>query len=200
MPAAEFACPQCNTAFLVEPGTVDAAATCPGCASQLEAHFYPAFFRPPELGVAASELTELSEASCFYHPQKQAARVCDGCGRLMCALCSDDLGEQHLCPACISSGRKKGQLKTLENTRTRYDSIALSLAVFGLLMSVFSIVLAPASLYIAIRHWNSPQSVRGGGRIRFIIAILIASFSLLFWGSIFGLAIFGSSTVHHHHA
>jgi hypothetical protein len=199
MPAAEFACPTCKTAFLVEPGTVDATAICPGCASSLEAHFYPAFFRPPEPGVAASQLTDLSEASCFYHPQKQAARVCDGCGRLLCALCSVDLGDQHLCPACISSGRKKGRIKTLETSRTRFDSIALSLAVGGCFLSIFSFVLAPAAIYLTIRHWNSPQGALGGGKTRFVFAVIIAGASLLVWGSVFGAALFGASTVHHHH-
>lgn len=199
--AATFACPKCNTAFAVEAGTAEVSATCPTCASQLEAYFYPAFYRPIEVGAVAATLTDLTEASCFYHPQKQAVRVCDGCGRLICALCSIDLGSQHLCPNCISSGKKKGQLSTLENARTRYDAIALSLAVFGMITSFFSLVLAPAAIYIAIRHWNSPMALTGGSRARFVIAIVIATISLLLWGGIFGLAIFGASTVPlHHHA
>ncbi len=196
-----FACPKCNTAFAVEPGIVDVAATCPGCSSDLEAHFYPAFYRPMEVGAAPAALTDLTEASCFYHPQKQAVRICDGCGRLICALCSIDLGSQHLCPNCISSGKKKGNLSTLENGRTRYDSIALSLAVFGILTSFFSLVLAPAAIYISVRHWKSPLGLTGGSRARFVAAIVIASISLVVWGGIIGLAIFGASSVpHHHHA
>jgi uncharacterized paraquat-inducible protein A len=200
MPAAEFACPKCKTAFSVAPGTVDAEAACPTCYSELRAHFFPSFFRTPEIGVAASELLDQADASCFYHPQKQAVRVCDGCGRLLCALCSVDMGSEHLCPSCISSGRKKGKLTTLENSRVRYDSIALSLAVLGMVLSFASLVLAPASIYIAIRHWKSPGGlVSSGSRIRMIIALVIASISLLVWGLIFGFALFGASNMPRHH-
>lgn len=201
MPKTVFPCPQCKTDLEVEPGTSDLTAICPSCRSSLTAHFFPAFFRPVAQGMTASSVTDHNEASCFYHPQKQALRVCDGCGRLICSLCSIDMGTEHLCPACISSGKKKGKIVTLENSRTRYDSIALSLAIFGLLTSFLSIILAPAAIYVAIRYWSTPNSILGGGRGRYIAAIIIAVLSLLVWGGIFGLAIFGAARTHlHHHA
>jgi len=182
MAEAAYPCPKCQTQLAIEPGTAEVAASCPQCASPIEAYFFPAFFRPAEAGAVPSALVDNTEASCFYHPQKQAQRVCDGCGRLICALCSVEMGAEHLCPSCIASGKKKGKLTTLENNRTRYDSIALSLAVFGLLVYVFAIFLAPAAIYVAIRHWNSPGSLLGVSKTRFVIAILISVFSLLFWG------------------
>jgi hypothetical protein len=124
-----------------------------------------------------------------YHPQKQALRICDGCGRMICALCSIELGEEHLCPSCISSGKKKGKITTLEDNRTRYDSIAMSLAIFGMLCYPFAIFLVPASIYIAIRHWNSQGSLLGVSKPRFVIAIIIAICTLLFWAG-FGLLYF----------
>ncbi len=166
--------------------------TCPHCAALVEAYFFPGFFRPMQAGVAATALVDHTEASCFYHPAKQAVHVCDGCGRMICALCNIDMGEEHLCPTCISSGKKKGKITTLEDTRTRYDSIAMSLAIFGLLFYIVSIILAPAAIYIAIRHWNSPGSLLGVSRTRFVIAILIASATLLIW-----IAVFGSMIFHH---
>ena len=196
-----FACPKCKTVLEIEPGTSDLTAACPACQSLLTAHFFSAFFQPRTLGTSPSALVDQTEASCFYHPTKQAMRVCDGCGRLICSLCSIELGTKHLCPNCISSGKKRGKLTTLENSRTRYDSIALSLAVMGLFMSIFSVVLAPVAIYISLRYWNTPRSLVGGGHVRFILAISIAIFSLLLWGSIFGLSIFGASKIHsHHHA
>jgi uncharacterized paraquat-inducible protein A len=199
MPAAAFACPKCSRAFSVEEGTPELETTCPGCASQLDAFFFPAFFRPREIGVAAAGVADPSEASCFYHPQKQAARVCDGCGRLICSLCSVDMGTDHLCPTCISSGRKKAKITTLESTRTRYDNIALGLAVASLFMSFFSLILSPAAVYIAVRHWKSPGGLQGRGRWRMAIAIALALFSFVLWGGMLGLAFYGAMT-HPQHA
>jgi hypothetical protein len=181
MAEATFSCPSCKVQIAIEPGTPEIASTCPQCLSFIQAYFFPAFFRPVQVGAAPAALADQTETSCFYHPQKQAARVCDGCGRLICALCSVELGAEHLCPSCISAGKKKGKITNLEDHRTRYDSIALSLAVFGLLIYVFGIFLAPAAIYIAIRHWNSPGSLLGTSKLRFIIAIIIASGTLVAW-------------------
>ena len=65
------------------------------------------------------------EASCFYHPAKKAVLPCESCGRFLCAVCDVEMNGQHLCPACLASGKKKGRLKQLENRRTLYDSLAL---------------------------------------------------------------------------
>lgn len=204
MTEAEFACPKCKTVFSVEPGTTDLASTCPTCASELEAHFFPAFFQPVEAGMAASALVDQADASCFYHPQKQAVHVCDGCGRLVCALCSIDLGAEHLCPSCVSSGKKKGKLLALENSRVRYDTIALALAVVGLFSCYLSLLLAPASIYVALRYWKSPRGLTGASPIRLILALVIALTALLAWSALFGLTIFSAArtraaAAHYHH-
>ena len=190
MAEATFSCPSCKVQIAIEPGTPEIASTCPQCLSFIQAYFFPAFFRPVQVGAAPAALADQTETSCFYHPQKQALRVCDGCGRLICALCSIELGAEHLCPNCISSGKKKGRITTLEDNRTRYDSIALSLAVFGLLFYVLAIFLAPAAIYMSIKHWNSPGSLLGTSRIRFVFAILIAGATLLLWIGVFGVLIF----------
>jgi hypothetical protein len=194
-----FACPKCRQVFEIENGTADLTADCPNCTTRLVAHFFSAFFQPHAHGVAAEPLVDATEASCFYHPHKQAVGICDGCGRLICSLCSIDLGSQHLCPNCVSSGKKKGRLTTLETGRTRYDKIALTVAVLGCFLSIFSFFLAPVAIYFSIRHWNSPRSLLGGGRSRFVIAIVIAVASLLLWGVIFGAALFSAPAQHHHH-
>jgi hypothetical protein len=190
MPSPTFPCPTCKTDLVIEPGTDEIATNCPRCEGRVEASFFPAFFRPMQAGALAAPLVDHTEASCFYHPQKQAQRVCDGCGRLICALCSIEMGDQHLCPNCLASGKKKGRITTLEDTRTRYDSIALSLAIFGILIYMLSIFLAPAAIYISIRHWKSPGSLLGSSKTRFVIAMLIASATLLFWFFIVGTLIF----------
>jgi hypothetical protein len=193
MSAVTFACPKCQSALNVEPGIEEISASCPNCTAELYGYFFPAFFRPASTGRLASALADHTEASCFYHPLKQAVRVCDGCGRLVCALCDIELGAEHLCPNCISAGRKKGKITTLEDSRTRYDSIALTLAIIGIIpfFMGFSIFLAPAALYLSIRYWNSPGSIFGASRTRFVIAIVLAILELLFWSAILLFMFFG---------
>lgn len=190
MSAVPFPCPTCRTPVGVEPGTAQIAEPCPQCATWIEAYFFPAFFRPVQVGSAPTALADHTEASCFYHPQKQALRVCDGCGRMICALCSIEMGTEHLCPGCISSGKKKGKLTTLEDSRIRYDSIALSLAVFGMLIYFMAIFLSPAAIYMAIKHWKSPGSLLGVSKTRFVIAIIIAVGTLTAWFAFIGVLIF----------
>jgi hypothetical protein len=199
MPAASFACPACKTAFDIEPGTEHIEAVCPTCNAGLEAYFFPAFYRATPVGTAAVALADHTEASCFYHPQKQAGRVCDSCGRLICSLCSIELGAEHLCPNCLSSGKKKGKLTTLENTRTKYDSIALTLAAVGIFVSFFAFITAPAAIYISIRHWNSPGSLMGTSRLRFVVAIILAVVELLGWGTLLLFAFIGATVAKGHH-
>ena len=185
-------CPKCKTAFEVDLGDAEEfSSKCPGCAADLETFLFPAFTRQREVGAAAAAILETTDASCFYHPQKQAARICDGCGRMICELCSIDLSGRHQCPACISSGKKKGKITTLENNRTRWDSIALSLAIFGIFLSVAAIILSPAAIYIAIRHWNDSGSlVTGRSKGKFIVAVVIATVTLVFYAGIVAVLIF----------
>jgi hypothetical protein len=193
MPQGAFACPYCNSTIEVAEGLLEMGVTCPSCASRLEAFLFPALFRPAESGMTAAALVDTSEASCFYHPQKQAARVCDGCGRLICSLCSIDMGSEHLCPACVSAGRKKEKFTGLESGRTRYDNVALGLGIASLVMSIFALILSPATVYIVIRHWKSPGGLEGRGHVRMIIGLVIAIFAFVFWGSTFGLGIWGAT-------
>jgi hypothetical protein len=184
-------CPKCKRAFEVDSGEAEEfSSKCPGCDADLQTFLFPAFTRRRELGATATAIMDATDASCFYHPQKQAAQVCDGCGRMICQLCSIGLSSQHLCPACISSGRKKGKLTNLENNRTRWDSIALSLAIFGVFLSVAAIFLSPAAIYIAIKHWNDVGSVvTGSSKGKFIVAIVIATLTLICYAGIVAVLI-----------
>ena len=121
------------------------------------------------------------EATCFYHPQKKAVLPCEGCGRFLCALCDCELHGQHFCPVCLEVGRKKRKIKSLENERTLYDRIALALAVLPMLIFYFTFVTAPAALFIALRHWNSPRSIVRPSRIRLVLAIIFASLQIIGW-------------------
>lgn len=103
----------------------------------------------------------------------------------MCALCDCELNGDHFCPVCLEMGKTKGKIKSLENRRTLYDTIALALAVLPIATVVFwffTIVTAPMALFIAIRYWNSPRSLVHRTKFRYVLAITIATLQIAGWG------------------
>jgi hypothetical protein len=175
-------CPGCRTPLGEGVFNRPELVPCPTCGAPLHVEIFPALFRPAARGRDGEALIIDGESSCFYHPQKKAVVPCQGCGRFLCALCDCELHGQHFCPACLEVGRQKGKIKNLENQRTLYDGIALSLSLLPLLIFYFTIVTAPIALYIAIRYWNAPRSIVHRTKIRFVLAILFASLQILGWG------------------
>ena len=130
MSSATPCCTKCQVPvpeFIYNQGVL---APCPGCGSMLQVEVFPALLKPLPEGRAGETILVEGEASCFYHPQKRAVLPCAACGRFLCALCDVELNNEHLCPGCLESGRKKGKLIQLETKRTLYDSSALLLSVF----------------------------------------------------------------------
>jgi hypothetical protein len=100
-------------------------------------------------------------------------------------LCDCELNGQHFCPACLETGKTKGKIKSLENQRTLYDGIALSLAIYPLLIFYFTLITAPAALVVAIRYWNAPRSIVHRTKIRYVAAIILASMQIAGWVVLF---------------
>jgi hypothetical protein len=183
MPAAAqpIACPKCKAVLGAEFFNQPAWLPCPSCAVQLRVDVFPALFRE-EKTTAAERVMAEGEAGCFYHPEKKAAVVCEACGRFVCALCDMDFNGQHLCPACLESGGKKGKISKLQNTRTRHDRIALSIAIMPVITVYLTLISAPAALFYAIWHWKSPGSiVPNWRRVNLVIAIVFASLEISGW-------------------
>ena len=156
--------------------------TCPTCATPLRVRVYPALWRELPRGSSGERITVEGQAACFYHPNKTAHVPCDGCGRFVCALCDVELHGQHLCPACIESGRRKGSLTTLENKRVLWDNIALTMAVAPLLLWPLTFISAPAAIILAFYGWRKPRSIvpRRAG-LNFIAAIVFACLIIAGW-------------------
>ncbi len=177
-----LSCPKCKSALPETLFNRPELAPCPACARPLQVEIFPAFFRPAARGRQGEVLLVEGESSCFYHPQKKAVLPCQACGRFLCALCDCELRGQHFCPACLETGQKKGKIKNLQNERTLYDSIALSLAIVPMLIFYFTAITAPMALYVAIRYWNAPPSILRRSRIRYVVAIVIATLQIAGWG------------------
>ncbi len=185
-------CTRCKAFLLGEVFNTPDLVPCPSCGAAVRVDVFPAFFRGPAPGLAGENVLTEGESSCFYHPQKKAVVPCEACGRFLCALCDCELNGQHLCPTCLETGKTKGKLKNLQNRRTLYDNLALALAVFPLLIFYFTIVTAPMAIYIAIRHWNTPSSIIPRTKIRYIIALALASLEIVGWVVLIYFLIWGN--------
>jgi hypothetical protein len=178
-------CPACQAWLLEGVFNQPQMSPCPACGVPLQVEAFPALFRGQNTGRSGETIIIEGESSCFYHPQKKAVVPCQGCGRFLCALCDCELNGQHFCPACLDAGKTRGKIKSLENQRTLYDSIALSLAVYPLLIFYFTLVTAPMSLFVAFWYWNAPRSIVRRTKIRYVAAIILASMQIAGWGALF---------------
>jgi len=146
---------------------------------------FPALFRGIERGRPGESIALDDDASCFYHRGKKAVIPCESCGRFLCALCDVDFGGKHLCPPCIEMGGAQGQTDEFHSKYFYYDRLALILAIAPLIIFYFTIITAPAALYLAVRHWNTRMSVAPRSKWRLVVAILFAGAEVAGW--LFGL-------------
>jgi hypothetical protein len=155
----------------------------------LKVNVFPALYRAIPRGQGGETVLVAEESTCFYHAEKKAIVPCEGCGRFLCGLCDMEINGKHLCPNCMERGVKKGKLVDLQNQRPLYDSIALALATIPLLIFYFTLLTAPAAIYVAIRYWNAPTSILPRGKSRFVIAIILAALQIMGWVLLFTVLI-----------
>jgi hypothetical protein len=146
---------------------------------------FPALFFRSAHEVAVGEGTQSgAESTCFFHPEKRASIICDQCGRFLCALCDLEISGQHLCSSCLQTGQTKKKLTRFENRRVLYDRMAFSLGTLSMFMWFMTWLTAPITIYLAVRHWNSPGSLLGRSRWRFVVAIICATLQILVWAGV----------------
>ena len=150
---------------------------------------FPAFSRPLQKGALPEPVLTDAEAACFYHENKKAVDACETCGRFLCALCRIEMRGRILCSGCIQSGRRKGSMRDLTRRRVLHDEAALAMAVLPLLAWPFTIATAPTAIIWALRHWNSPTSILPRTKVRFLVAILIASLQIAAWVTFFSMIV-----------
>jgi hypothetical protein len=176
---ATVACPSCKARLPPDFFNLQHFVSCPSCEATFRIRVFPALTRPATPSVAAPILAE-GESSCFYHPHKRAIVSCERCGRFLCALCDIEVGETHRCPGCLSKKAGAAQPE-MAKSRTLYDGIALALATFPLIAWPFTVITAPAAMYMTIRYWRTPVSIFPRTKIRFILAFLFAAVQVGGW-------------------
>lgn len=183
-----IACPNCRTILPDQFANSGEFHKCTNCLSVLKSELFNAFYRPVSQGQTGELVQEQGQAECFYHPGKKAVVPCSSCGRLLCALCEIPFDGRSLCTNCLQSGRDKQQIHSLEKSRFLYDSLALHLAFWPIAFVVFyyfTIITAPAVIYVVLRYWNAPTSILPRSKFRFILALLLAGGQLAGWVIIF---------------
>jgi len=176
----EISCTHCHAPILAGYYNTPGFIPCPSCHVPVKIDVFPAFYHGLRPGKEGETLID-DQASCFYHPQKKAVIPCDHCGRFLCALCDVELSGKHLCPACVEKGKKKGRIINLDRHRLLYDGTALRLALLPMITVWLTIITAPITIYLSIRHWNSPMSVIRRTKVRFILAVVISGLQILAW-------------------
>jgi hypothetical protein len=151
----------------------DSGVRCRVCGQIVQVAVFPAIERA-RAGALPEAVEAETEASCFYHPTSRAAVPCDECGRFLCRLCEIEVDRRHLCPRCFQSGVASNKLEVVETSRTMYDTTALVLATFPVLLFWPPVICAPVALYMVIRHWRAPGSVVPRTRVRYYLAGVLA--------------------------
>ncbi len=178
---ASLLCDGCRTPLPVELVRLDEFTPCPTCGAALLGEVFPAFYKDLLPGLPGEDLGAPGETACFYHSGKRAAGTCERCGVFVCNLCDLQVGGERICPRCLDLGVKKKKLGRLEFERVLHGRIALSLAVLPLLIFYFTVLTAPAALFVAIRYWNTPKSLVRPTRAGHLVAIVVATLELAGW-------------------
>lgn len=178
-------CPRCRAAVtpVGTPGT--GMERCPDCGVELRIEVFPAAEKV-ESPVAPQTRTGPGEAACFYHESRRAVIPCDRCGRFLCALCDLPVGDLHLCPACLGSGKQEAGVNPLETRRLRPDLIVGYLLLLGLLScGVLFPITGLAALGVLRRFRTYPPSLvdSSTGRIRlaYVLAVLELLIGAALW-------------------
>ncbi len=171
-------CSYCESQLPIEDWNSDQYNHCPGCDTSTKVAVFPTLIdKTPTTSTARNIIA--GESSCFYHTEKKAVLSCSTCGRFLCTLCDLGIDGKHICPDCLSSGKRKKTINILENRFTRYDSLMLALVFFPILMWPFLFFTAPSAIFFSIWSWQKPVSVFPKKKTKTLLAIVFASIEIV---------------------
>ena len=179
MAATAVSCPNCRAPLPDDPAALAALDRCPACGTRVKICLFPAFTAGPRSGALPEAVLAEGEAACFYHAGNKAVVPCDQCGRFLCALCDLELAGRHVCPVCLESGAKRGQVELLEHSRARPDLVVWNLLLLPLIACGYAFPLtALIALIYTLVKWNTKPSLVDNTRARLAWAIPVALLEL----------------------
>lgn len=148
---------------------------CPRCGRANEVTLLPALIKVPK-GPPPLDLDPPAEgeAVCFYSPARRATGACSHCGVLISNAWAAQWGNETVCLKCLEHLRDNRD-ERFQSKRTLWDNIALFAAVlpFTFIFWFIVVISAPASVFLAIWHWNSPRSMVPRSRLRLALALIL---------------------------
>lgn len=183
-------CPACRAPLPKMLFNRDGGGACPTCDIPLMVTVFPALFADPARERSAGNaLQDAAQASCYYHPHKEAVVPCDGCGLFLCSLCATEIGGRQICPRCLDRDLGSEQQSQLLTRRTLYAQMAYALAIYPLLIPYLTIFTAPAALFVGVRYWKAPASLVSPSPVRKVLALVLASLQIAGWIALFAWAV-----------
>jgi hypothetical protein len=156
---------------------------CPACESEFEQIRFPVLGTPRKISQAVEIAS--GEANCFFHAQNRAEVACEGCGRYVCSVCRVNFGGHDYCPTCLEA--RDDRRKLPDNRRVLYENIALLLALLPVIVWPFTIITAPAAIFMVVKAWKQPGSIVPRWRkVPLIIAATFAVIELAGWVYVIG--------------
>src|SRR3954468_11948079 len=179
-----LSCPRCKRVLGPESWRGEHEGRCRRCDTEFEFRAFPAL-NATRAQIAPQVAVLAADSVCFFHAENRAESICEGCGRLLCPVCTVPFAGQKLCPTCIA-GSKVSTAPNLARKRVLYDGIALALAGLPLLVWPFTLITAPLTLGMVIYGWKKPSSlVRGRSATRLVIAAILAILEIAGWITFF---------------
>lgn len=164
-------CDKCRQPLKSPQNGVPGLITCAICGTEYTGALFTVADRFVSHSVASSDIHDIEDAQCFFHPGKEAVAVCSVCGRMLCSLCDIKQGEGDICPSCIND-RKRIDIDGFSRRSFAYMQMA-----WLLLLASVAIPVIPAcvSLFFSISGLrNRDYSYSAGRKISLTLALLLA--------------------------
>jgi hypothetical protein len=171
-------CPSCKRSYEALDWIDANHCRCLKCEADFDFFPFPALVATREV-VKPQAVAVAEDSTCFFHADNQAEKLCDSCGRFLCAVCAVPFTGKTLCPPCIAVSKKEDV--QFISSRPLPGGTALALALLPMLLWPLTVLTAPAALFVAITGWKKPRSLVQPGRGKIVVAGLIALLQIGIW-------------------
>lgn len=186
--AGKIHCPKCHAPLPAPvPGADLNDVICGRCRGRLQTITFPRVRGiDPDRAIEKGAISTESDAVCRYFPELKAEKICDTCGCFLSSKAAVEHGSAVYCMPCLHAQRNKADSSNKAEDEEKFvrqkmipDQLALSLALWGIPLSIFC---APIALYYLIRYRGPKHRglvPRSG--LRWWIALALALAQVAYW-------------------